>query len=124
MLSDATATAMVPVVELERAKRFYGDVLGLKPSGDLGHEVFFGCKDGTRLFLYERAPTKADHTAARFEVQDIEAEVAELKAKGIVFIEYDTPHIKTVDSIATFRSQKAAWFEDTEGNILGLAYLG
>ena len=124
MLSDATVTAMVPVVDLERAKRFYGGVLGLKPSGDLGHEVFFGCDNGTRLFLYERAPTKADHTAARFEVQDIEAKVAGLKAQGVVFIEYGTGRIKTVDSIATFLSQKAAWFEDTEGNILGLASFG
>lgn len=124
MLSSATISAMLPVVEMDRAKRFYGETLGLTPSNEAPGGIYFKSNDGSKLFLYPRAATKADHTAAGFEVQDIEAEVRELKAKGVVFEELDTPDIKTVNSIATWGKMKAAWFKDTEGNILGLAYMG
>ena len=124
MLSGATCTATLPVVDLDRAKQFYGETLGLTPENESPAGVFFKCSNGTGLLLYPRGATKADHTAVGFEVQDIEAEVRALKAKGVVFEEYDSPELKTVDSIATWGVQKGAWFKDTEGNILGLAYLG
>ena len=81
------------------------------------------CGKGTMLYLYQRAATKADHTVAAFNVDNIESEVKELKAKGIVFEEYDMPGLKTVNSIATLGSMKSAWFKDTEGNILGLSQM-
>ena len=124
MLSGATCTATLPVVDMDRAKKFYGETLGLTQDNESPAGVHFKCSNGTALFLYPRGATKADHTAAGFEVQDVEAEVRALKAKGVVFEEYDTPEIKTVDGIATWGVQKGAWFKDTEGNILGLAYLG
>ena len=55
---------------------------------------------------------------------DIEREVAELKARGVVFEEYDTPYLKTVGSIATTGPNRAAWFKDSEGNILGIVQMG
>jgi predicted enzyme related to lactoylglutathione lyase len=80
---------------------------------------------GTGLYLYQRGATKADHTVASFNVNNIEAEMSELKAKGIVFEEYDIPqmHIKTVNGLATADGAKMAWFKDTEGNILGVTQM-
>jgi predicted enzyme related to lactoylglutathione lyase len=75
------------------------------------------------LYLYQRAATKADHTVAAFNVDDVEAVVKELKSKGVVFEEYDMPGLRTVNSIATVGSMKGAWFKDTEGNILGLSQM-
>lgn len=72
--------------------------------------------------MFTRGPTKADQTVASFKVENIEAHVKELRAKGVKFEEYDIPRmgIKTVDGIATTGKNKSAWFKDTEGNILAM----
>jgi predicted enzyme related to lactoylglutathione lyase len=62
--------------------------------------------------------TKADHTAVSFQVADIAAAIAELKAKGVVFEDYDFPGLKTVDHVCVLGAEKAAWFKDSEGNYL------
>jgi hypothetical protein len=80
--------------------------------------AIFECGNGTRMELYQRGPSKADHTVATFEVSDIEEEVNALRGKGVNFEEYDMPGIKTQNGIATQGSVKAAWFKDSEGNIL------
>lgn len=112
----------IPVVDLNRAKRFYETALDLKPSptknDNIPDTATFECGNGTRIELYQRAPSKADHTVATFEVSDIEEEVNMLRGKGVNFEEYDMPGIKTQNGIATQGSDKAAWFKDTEGNIL------
>jgi predicted enzyme related to lactoylglutathione lyase len=81
---------------------------------------------GTGLYIYQRGPTKADHTVATFEVDDAEAEIKELKAKGVVFEDIDIPSmgIKTEGGIATAGDMKGGWFKDTEGNILGVFQFG
>lgn len=76
--------------------------------------------DGTTLLLYPHGGTKADHTAAGFTVENVEQAVKDMKAKGVVFEDYDFPGLKTVDSVATLGEAKAAWFKDPEGNIIGL----
>ena len=123
MLSKASVRPTLPVVEMKRARQFYEGKLGLKviktdPSGAL-----LQAGNGTSLYIYQRGQTKADHTVAAFTVKDVEAEVNELKAKGVKFEEYDMPAmgIKTVNGVATMGEYKAAWFKDTEGNILGLS---
>jgi predicted enzyme related to lactoylglutathione lyase len=109
-------------VDLNRAKRFYDTTLGLKPVPDNNDTTsgiaIFECGDGTLVELYQRGPSKADHTVATFEVSNIEEEVNMLRGKGVNFEEYDMPQIKTQNGIATQGSVKAAWFKDTEGNIL------
>ena len=130
MLTNAKATATLPVVNIQRARKFYEEKLGLKPvlvnsAGTEWPDVTYKCGGDTTLYLYQRAATKADHTVASFELKDVEKEVKELKAKGVVFEEYDMPGLKTVNSIATWNLKdkgvyKAAWFKDTEGNILAL----
>jgi len=124
MLGSALVMPTLPVVDLERAKKFYQEILGLKVAYENPGGAVMECGNGTKLLLYPRDATRADHTAAGFEVQDVEKEVRELKAKGEVFEEYDTPDLKTVDSIASRGSAKGAWFKDTEGNIIGVANMG
>ena len=132
MISNSKISPTLPVVDLERAKKFYRDNLGLKivfedPSG-----IMFESSDHSQLYLYQRGPTKADHTVLSFEVEHIESEVNELRRKGIKFEDYDMPemHLKTVNGIATFPvmpggkyETKSAWFKDTEGNILALTQM-
>ncbi len=122
MLTNAPVAPTLPVVDMERAKQFYTEKLGLKLSSaqdDVGG-MMFDCGEGTKLFLYQRGQTKADNTAASFKVDNVEAEVAELRGKGVVFEEYDFPGLKTENGIATIGKTKGAWFKDTEGNILAV----
>lgn len=123
MLTNSPIRPTIPVVDLNRAKRFYETTLGLKPvpannDNNTSGIAIFECGNGTRIELYQRGPSKADHTVATFEVSDIEDEVHALRGKGINFEEYDMPEIKTQNGIATQGSVKAAWFKDSEGNIL------
>ena len=125
MLKDKMVAATLPVVDMERATKFYEEKLGLKVmQTDMGG-VMFQAGGGTGLYLYRRGPTKADHTVASFNVDNIEAEISDLRAKGVVFEEYDIPqmNIKTINGLATAGGAKMAWFKDTEGNILGVTQM-
>jgi len=121
MLTNAPVHPTLPVVELDRAKKFYEKKLGLKVvREDPSPGAMLQAGDGTFLYIFQRGITKADHTAASFTVEDVEATVNELKAKGVVFEDIDIPGFKTVDGIATMGDMKGAWFKDTEGNILAV----
>ena len=121
MLTTAAVHPTFPVVDLDRAKKFYEEKLGLKViRTDPSPGALLQAGEGTIIYIYQRAATKADHTAASFTVADVEATVKELKAKGVVFEDIDVPGFKTVDSIATMDGLKGAWFKDTEGNILAV----
>jgi len=121
MLMDAPVTTMLPVKDLERARRFYEGSLGLRP-GELKPDGKFTYEcGGTTLALFPKeGGTKADHTAVSFRVPDIAASIAELKQAGVVFENYDFPGLKTVEHVCVLGAEKAAWFLDTEGNILCL----
>jgi catechol 2,3-dioxygenase-like lactoylglutathione lyase family enzyme len=122
MLSNASVLPTIPVVDLDRARRFYEDVLGLQPLGPATADgIRYACGAGTRLFLFPRGATTADHTVASFVVDDLEAAVQGLKRRGVVFEDYDFPTLKTVERIATLASERAAWFKDTEGNVLAVS---
>jgi catechol 2,3-dioxygenase-like lactoylglutathione lyase family enzyme len=119
MLTDAKATAMLPVVDMARARRFYEQTLGLgvgrvRENGEARYEA-----NGTSFALYPRsAPTRADHTALSFEVADIAGEMRTLRERGVRFEEYDLPGLKTSQGVCVLGGERAAWFHDTEGNIL------
>ena len=121
MLTNAKVNPTLPVVDLERAKKFYEEKLGLKVlQEDPSPGAILQAGDGTTLYIYQRAATKADHTAASFTVKDVEGTVKGLKAKGVVFEDIDSPGLKTVDGIFTMGELKGAWFKDTEGNTLAV----
>ena len=120
MLGGAPVVANVPVVDLQRARSFYTDKLGLKEIMSDPGGVYFEAGQGSKLFLYQRGePTKAEHTVASFKVDDVLSAVNGLKAKGVKFESYDLGEIKTdSNSIAHLGDLQASWFKDTEGNIL------
>jgi predicted enzyme related to lactoylglutathione lyase len=125
MLTNAKVNPTLPAVDLERAKKFYQETLGLKVvMEDPSPGVMLQAGNGTSLYIYQRAATKADHTVAGFSVKDVEAQVKELKGKGVKFEDFDFGTFKTVEGIATMSAPsgefKGAWFKDTEGNILAI----
>jgi predicted enzyme related to lactoylglutathione lyase len=119
MLTDASVTTMLPVVEMGRARAFYEGCLGLAPSGFKPDGKFIYQVGGSTLALFPKPEgTKAEHTAISFKVPDIAASIGELKAKGVAFEDYDFPGFKTVNHVCVLGAEKAAWFKDTEGNYL------
>ena len=119
MLSDSAVTTMLPVKDMDRARKFYEGCLGLTPGGFKPDGKFVYAVGGSTLALFPKpAGTKADHTAISFRVADIAASIDELKRAGVVFEDYDFPGLKTVDHVCVLGAEKAAWFMDTEGNCL------
>lgn len=110
----------IPIVDIKRAKAFYQEKLELNLLQEMEDGLIFQAGSETKLYLYQRPKTKADHTVASFEVDDVETEVQNLKSKGVKFEEYDSPEIKTVNGIHYSEHYKSAWFKDTEGNILAI----
>ena len=110
---------LAPVVDAERAHDFYSRVLGLTDLGKTGDGKYLFEAGGSLIALLPKPePTKADHTALSFEVPDAGAAVEELTARGAQFEDYDFPGLKTVNKVCVLGSERAAWFKDTEGNIL------
>lgn len=122
MLRDAAPSTILPVRDLDRARRFYADALGLQPVGLQrdGKFVFRLAGGGELALIPKPEGTKAEHTALSFRVADIRAAVAGLESRGVAFADYDLPGLKTVEHVCVLGSEKAAWFGDGEGNILCL----
>jgi predicted enzyme related to lactoylglutathione lyase len=122
MLAEYRVHTALPATDLERAKRFYAEKLGLQPTQQRPAGLRYEFAGGTAFFLFPTSTSnQGGHTQAGIEVSDVEATVAQLKARGVVFEEYDTPDLKTVEGIATEPGgDRAAWFKDSEGNLLGV----
>ena len=122
MLNDSKVTANVPAADLERARSFYADKLGLTPADENPGGLVYTTSGGTTFFLYqtEYAGT-AGHTIAQWHVGSVADEVRDLKAKGIEFEHYDMPGVTWDGDVATLEGMgNAAWFKDSEGNIMCL----
>lgn len=122
MLTNAPMTTMLPVKDLARARDFYENKLGLEPQGPKPDGKFiYRCGSGALLALFPKPDgTRAEHTAVSFAVDDISATIRSLEAKAVVFNDYDFPGLKTVGHVCVLGAEKAAWFNDPEGNILCL----
>lgn len=124
MLANCSVAAMIPCLDIERARNFYEGKLGLTPADVNPGGARYVCKGGTTFVLYPSSfAGTAQNTAMSWFVDDIVAEMSELRARGVIFEAYDLPEAKTVNGIAEFPGGRAAWFKDTEGNILGLTQL-
>ena len=120
MLENAKVATRLPAQDLERARAFYAEQLGLEAAEE---------RPGGLLYLFESAGAPSgEHTQMAFEVEDIEATVEQLRERGVIFEEYDVPGLTTVNSIAEVegnypskggKGERAAWFRDSEGNMLG-----
>ena len=122
MLKNAAIVPYIPVADVGRARKFYEGTLGLKAKEEYAGGVIYECGKGSWVFMYPSPGAGTSKASTAFwTVDDVEAEVAELKARGVVFEEYNMPGLKTVNSIATGGGAKTAWFKDTEGNILAVS---
>lgn len=120
-ISGCQVTCMLPVKDLERARRFYEQSLGLQAGESTPDGKFVYRCGGTEIALFPKPEgTQATHTALSFKIDDIAGTVADLEGRGVRFADYDLPGLQTVGHVCVLGSEKAAWFEDTEGNILCL----
>ncbi|HUR04584.1 MAG TPA: VOC family protein [Nonomuraea sp.] len=126
MLHDAPVMATIAVRDLERARRFYSEDLGLAIQADMSPDlIFFGAGGGSQLQVYARRDHVAGAaTAATFNVRDLAGTVAGLEKRGVHFADYDIPGFKTgPDHIVDVGGAKLAWLTDPEDNIIALAQM-
>lgn len=121
MLTESMITTMLPVTDSERAGHFYADSLGLKQTGkgDDG-TLYFAAGAGSIGLRLMPSGAQSENTALSFEVGDIKSEIASLESHGVRFQDFDMEGLKTVDHIAEMGHERAAWFNDSEGNVLCL----
>ena len=129
MLEDGKVAARIPVRDLQRARTFYAEKLGLEPSEERPGGLLYRCGSGEFALFESAGAASGDHTQMGWEVEDIEATVEQLRARGVVFEEYDFPGLRTVGGIAEVAGnypskggvgERAAWFRDIDGNLFGI----
>jgi len=124
MLTKASVTANIPAADLARARSFYAEALDLKPVTELEEAgmLVYRTDGGTEFSVYQTEYAgQAGHTVAQFHVADVVAEARALQAKGVALETYEMPGVQWDDGIADLGDMgKAAWFKDSEGNILCL----
>jgi catechol 2,3-dioxygenase-like lactoylglutathione lyase family enzyme len=128
MLSEGKVASRLPAQDLRRARAFYAEKLGLEPVEEREGGLRYVCHGGEFALFESAGAASGDHTQMGWEVADIETTVRELRARGVVFEEYDVPGLRTIDGIADIEGnypskgtgERAAWFRDSEGNLLGI----
>ena len=127
-LQEGRVATRIPVRDLSRARRFYAEKLGLEPSEERPGGLLYRCAAGEFALFESAGGSSGTHTQMGWEVDDIEATVADLKQRGLVFEEVDVPGLETVDGVAEVsgnypskgKGERAAWFRDIDGNMMGL----
>lgn len=121
MLQDFPMYAYIPASDLARARQFYEQKVGLRAKEERNGGVVYEFGQGTACFLY-LSPNAGTSKASQafWSVPDVDALMRELKARGVVFEDYDMPGEKSAEGAITEGGAKAAWFKDSEGNIMAL----
>jgi catechol 2,3-dioxygenase-like lactoylglutathione lyase family enzyme len=117
VLVDAMVVPTVAVTDLDQAKRFFGEQVGLKLLEETPFALRFEAGKGTQLSIRKGQPN-VGQTVAHFEVADIDTIVRDLTSRGVEFQEYETP--KTIKFIAQVGPARGAWFADADGNVSGV----
>jgi len=123
MLKDSNIIAVLAAKDINRAKDFYRDKLGMEPSESMEQDsLMYRGANGTGFLIYqtENAGT-AKNTQMGWETDNLERDMEELRGRGVTFEEYDFPGLKTENGVATNDWGKTAWFLDSEGNILNIS---
>jgi catechol 2,3-dioxygenase-like lactoylglutathione lyase family enzyme len=129
MLKRASVATRLPAQDLNRARKFYAERLGLEPTDERPGGLLYSCESGEFALFASAGASPGTFTQMAFEVDDIQATVAALKGRGVVFEDVDLPSLRTVDGIAEIsgnypskgaRGERGAWFRDSEGNLLGI----
>lgn len=127
-LARSHAIAKLPAQDLERARAFYRDQLGLEPVEEREGGLRYCCAAGEFHVFLSSGRASGASTQLGFEVEDIDATVAELRERGVIFEQFDAPGFKMIDGIVDVGNnypskgtgERGAWFRDSEGNLLGL----
>ena len=127
-LADARVETRLPAQDLERARRWYEEKLGLQPAEERDGGLRYVCAAGVFCLFTSTGSSDGTFTQMAFSVDDIEAEMAELRTRGVIFEEFDIPGLPMVNGIVDIpgnypskgRGERGAWFRDSEGNLLGL----
>jgi len=119
MQNPLSIYTVLPVKDLARARAFYRDKLGLEATLEKPGMLAYSGPSGYIFQLYE-TPTAgtAQNTQMGWSSSELDADVAELRGRGVVFEEYDLPGLKTENGIAFVGTERSAWFKDTEGNTI------
>jgi catechol 2,3-dioxygenase-like lactoylglutathione lyase family enzyme len=129
MLEDGQVATRIPVRDLQRSRKFYAEKLGLEPKEERPGGLLYRCGEGEFALFESTGAASGNHTQMGWEVEDIEATVEQLRARGVVFEKYDFPGLKTVNGIAEVEGnypskggvgERAAWFRDVDGNLFGI----
>lgn len=124
MLSDCKAYAMIPVSDLTRVRSFYLDTLGLKVLEEGDDAILLECADGTALGVFvSQGKASGDHTQMTFICADIDAEVADLRSRGVHLESFEMPGATSDEGIYDLGGERGAWFRDPEGNLLAVAQM-
>jgi catechol 2,3-dioxygenase-like lactoylglutathione lyase family enzyme len=129
VLQTSNVAARIPARDLARAKAFYAEKLGLAPAEERPGGLRYQCGSGEFALFLSSGAASGDHTQLAWEVHDLDATVEMLRSRGVVFEEYDLADLTTVNGIAEVAGaypskgavgERAAWFKDSEGNLLSL----
>ncbi|MFP5352870.1 MAG: VOC family protein [Actinomycetota bacterium] len=122
MLMEAQVAATIPTKDIKKARDFYEDKLKLTADREMSDgSVLYRCGEGTAFTVFPSSgASDGSYTQLGFWVRDVEAEVRDLRSRGVVFEEYDMPGFKTVDSVASVGDWKGAWFRDPDGNLISI----
>ncbi len=120
MLCDAMVHPTIMVSDMARARAFYEDHLGLEVVREAGPYLFLRAGAGQIALVARGSVVPAQTTICAFEVGDLPATLSRLRERGVVFEEYDTPNLRTIDGIAKVGPFQAAWMRDPDGNYLGV----
>jgi catechol 2,3-dioxygenase-like lactoylglutathione lyase family enzyme len=123
MLAKLEVRPTLPAKDLNRARKFYAEKLGLNPISEDSGGLTYQAKGSSFLVFPSTGQSTGSFTQLGWETNNIEAEVAELKSRGVVFEEYNLPNFKTVGGIASNNGNRAAWFKDSEGNLHGIVQM-
>ena len=127
-LIDARVETRLPTQDLNRARRWYAEKLGLQPTEEREGGLRYVCAAGVFCLFASTGTSAGTFTQMAFNVDDIDAVVADLRGRGVVFEEYGIPGLPMVDGIVDVpgnypskgTGERGAWFRDSEGNLLGL----
>lgn len=122
-LAEFPVYAVLPASNYARARSWYQEKLGLTPSEEMPGNGWYRCADGT-WFILTQTPSAgtAKNTAAGFTVKGIQSVMEDLRSRGVAFEEYDFGDMgRTENGLLTIGDLKAAWFKDSEGNIIELS---
>ena len=124
MLGDATVHPVLLAKDLDQARAFYHDKLGLEIIGEWDHGIHFRCGGGTKIAVSKSTTGTSDmQTQIGWEVADLRRELQELRSRGVTIEEYDQPDLKTVDGIADAGFAQIAWIIDPGKNALAILEL-